>query len=77
MGNNQLTRLENFIFGHKSRYCQIGIDDGYGATCWSVDITTEKGSVSAHDMENRDKDLTLEEVIKLAIDRAEEKVEKK
>jgi hypothetical protein len=33
-----LLRLEEWRNGHKSRSAQIAIDDGYGATCWTVDL---------------------------------------
>jgi len=33
-----LDRLESWRNGHKSRSVQIGIDNGYGATCWEVEL---------------------------------------
>lgn len=33
-----LKRLEAWKAGHKSRRVIIDIDDGYGATCWRVDL---------------------------------------
>jgi len=44
---NQLERLENFKYGHKARWCRIFHDNGYGASCWVVEIGTEFGLVTA------------------------------
>lgn len=33
-----IQRLENWIFGHKRRWCKIGIKDGYGACCWHIEL---------------------------------------
>jgi hypothetical protein len=33
-----IQRLEKWKYGHKSRSGQIEIDDGYGATCWRVEL---------------------------------------
>ena len=38
MNNDLLGRLETWRNGHKSRSVEIGIDNGYGATCWTVDL---------------------------------------
>jgi hypothetical protein len=35
---NTLERLEKWKSGHKARSVQIFIDDGYGATCWVVEL---------------------------------------
>jgi hypothetical protein len=40
-----LGRLEDFVNGHKARHCRIEIDDGYGATCWRIELYTEKGMI--------------------------------
>lgn len=41
-----LARLEKFKGGHKARACRISIDDGYGATCWAVELDVEgRGTV--------------------------------
>ena len=31
-----ITRLEEWKYANKGRWVEISIDDGYGATCWSV-----------------------------------------
>ena len=33
-----LQRLEKWKHGHKARSVKISIDDGYGATCWVVEL---------------------------------------
>jgi len=33
-----IERLEKWNAGHKSRCAKIDIDDGYGATCWTVEL---------------------------------------
>jgi hypothetical protein len=33
---NAIERLQKWKSQHKSRWCQIGIDDGYGVSEWSV-----------------------------------------
>lgn len=33
-----LLRLEKWRNENKSRFVQLGIDNGYGATCWTVDL---------------------------------------
>lgn len=38
-----IERLERFRGGHKARSCSIDVDDGYGATCWSVVLRCEGG----------------------------------
>jgi len=43
---NLLLVLENFMNGHKARSATVTVDNGYGATCWEVSMTTEKGSIS-------------------------------
>lgn len=35
---NALERLERWKYGHKSRSVSIDIDNGYGATCWTVTL---------------------------------------
>lgn len=42
---NAITRLEDFIAGHKARACDIERGDGYGATCWCMTLRTEKGTI--------------------------------
>ncbi len=34
-----LEALEKWKHGHKARSVEISIDDGYGATCWHVQLT--------------------------------------
>lgn len=36
-----IARLENWHSAHKARWAKIEIDDGYGATCWRVDLHGE------------------------------------
>lgn len=40
---NLLKELEEFNHGHKARAVSLDIDDGYGATCWSLRLCNEKG----------------------------------
>jgi len=47
MNNDLLGRLETWRNGHKSRSVQIGIDNGYGATCWTVDLFGKGQTVHA------------------------------
>lgn len=43
MSRNALKELEEWTGGHKSRYVSgLGIDDGYGATCWSLTLGSGK-----------------------------------
>ncbi len=46
-----IERLEKWKSGHKSRSVSINIDDGYGATCWTVELTgKEKKKVHASEV---------------------------
>jgi hypothetical protein len=36
--SSTLTRLQKWKSGHKARSVKISIDDGYGATCWVVEL---------------------------------------
>jgi hypothetical protein len=36
--DDTITRLEDWCHGHKARWVEISIDDGYGATCWCVTL---------------------------------------
>jgi hypothetical protein len=47
MNDDLLGRLETWRNGHKSRSVQIGIDNGYGATCWTVDLCGKGQTVHA------------------------------
>lgn len=40
-GRDPLAELEAWNSGHKARSVQINIDDGYGATCWTVRLSGE------------------------------------
>jgi hypothetical protein len=40
---NSIERLEEWKSVHKARSVQIGIDDGYGASCWEVELCHEHG----------------------------------
>ena len=42
-----IDRLEKWNHGHKARSVSIHIDDGYGATCWSVKLYHEHGCTTA------------------------------
>lgn len=37
-----IERLENWRYGHKARAVLIEIDNGYGASCWTVTLHHEK-----------------------------------
>lgn len=39
---NLIKELEDFNNGHKARSVTIHIDDGYGASCWTVELHNEK-----------------------------------
>lgn len=70
-----LARLEAWRYGHKNRSVSIMIDDGYGATCWEVELTAGKESVlvtEASIMEPRSDWPGLAATIHAAIDKAEE-----
>lgn len=41
-----IERLEKWNYGHKARCVKIDIDNGYGATCWSVKLWHEFGITS-------------------------------
>jgi hypothetical protein len=43
--SDELKRLQEFIHRHKARSCSMDIGNGYGATCWSLELTTEKGTI--------------------------------
>ncbi len=38
-----LKRLEDFVGSHKARCASIHVDDGYGASCWMVELFHENG----------------------------------
>lgn len=44
-----LERLENWRHGHKARSVKIGIDDGYGATCWTVELWGKGKKIDTHE----------------------------
>lgn len=47
-----IAELEKWNSGHKARYVQIDIDDGYGATCWRVRLNGENnGEVHASEVQ--------------------------
>jgi len=35
---NAIAELEAWVHAHKQNHCEIGIDNGYGATCWAVTL---------------------------------------
>jgi hypothetical protein len=39
--------LQEWNFKHKARSVNISIDNGYGATCWMVELFGEKGKICA------------------------------
>lgn len=41
-----MTRLETWLYGHKSRSVSITHDDGYGASCWMVELSHEHGNTT-------------------------------
>lgn len=38
-----MERLDDFIGSHKARCANIHVDDGYGASCWMVELFHENG----------------------------------
>ena len=46
---NTIERLEKWKYGHKCRTVLIEIGDGYGATCWSVELKHENGKTIAEE----------------------------
>ncbi len=40
---NPLKLLQDWKHKHKARWCRIEIDDGYGATCWRLELRGEAG----------------------------------
>lgn len=42
---DELKRLQDFIRGHKARSCVMEVGNGYGATCWTINLMTEKGLI--------------------------------
>ena len=38
MSETVIERLEAWVKAHKGHSCTIEIDDGYGATCWTVEL---------------------------------------
>lgn len=40
-----ISELEDWNNGHKIRTVDISIDNGYGATCWSVKLSSESGVI--------------------------------
>lgn len=40
-----ISELEDWNNGHKTRSVDLSIDNGYGATCWSVKLSTENGVI--------------------------------
>ena len=38
-----LERLDDFVGSHKARCASIHVDDGYGASCWMVELFHENG----------------------------------
>lgn len=45
-----LTRLNLFLAGHRSRRVQIEHPDRYGAGCWTVTLSHERGVTTAHEV---------------------------
>lgn len=42
---DELQRLQRFIHGHKARWCSMSVGNGYGATCWELELGTERGTI--------------------------------
>lgn len=45
-----IERLEKWKAGHKSRSASISIDDGYGASCWTVSLRAGSKLATAHEV---------------------------
>ncbi len=45
-----LARLETWSHGHKARSVEIECPNGYGAGCWSVTLTHERGVTRAEEV---------------------------
>ena len=60
---NCIKRLEDWKQGHKNRSVEIGIDDGYGATCWTVTLNAGKKKVVASEVSFWECDAPLPEHI--------------
>ena len=50
MSKNILERLDDFIGSHKARCANIHVDDGYGASCWMVELFHENGRTCASEV---------------------------
>lgn len=59
-----IEKLEEWNSKHKARCCSIEIDNGYGATCWVVELHGEKGKVHACETGNYDEDIGEEMLVK-------------
>ena len=81
--NNTLKKLEDWEYKHKARSVRITHDDGYGASCWFVELWHEHGKTEASDSdfyneaqdmmdENYSWERSLETIIELALKRFEE-----
>lgn len=46
--SDQLDRLEAWMDGHKRRACTLNHDNGFGASCWVLDLFSEKPYVRCH-----------------------------
>lgn len=42
---NLIEELEEFINGHKARSMTLHVDDGYGSSPWTLEISTEIGDI--------------------------------
>ncbi len=38
-----MKRLDDFVGSHKARCASIHVDDGYGSSCWMVELFHENG----------------------------------
>lgn len=47
---NTLERLEQWNYRHKAHAVSIDIDDGYGATCWTVTLYTTGSTIIASEL---------------------------
>lgn len=44
-----IERLESWKCGHRARSVKIEKDNGYGASCWIVELCHEKGQTQAYE----------------------------
>jgi hypothetical protein len=69
MSDPTIDRLNNWVTAHKSHSAKIEIDNGYGATCWRVELHVGKHVIHAAEVSFfEDGHYTPENIVYIASD---------